>query len=187
MSRYGLTLNLADMERLFMGGTIAGLAATARGLGADLPDDWIADFYERLYVRLAEGTALFPGVGAVLDALDAAQIPYAVGSNGSQRKMAVTLGQHPDILDRLGGRLFSGQDLANPKPAPDLYLHAASALGVDPARAIVIEDSPTGCIAAARAGMRCMGFAPHGDGARLAAEGAQVFRAMAELPGLIGL
>ncbi|MFY8147401.1 MAG: HAD family hydrolase, partial [Rhodobacter sp.] len=125
LAAHGLVLRRAEMERIFIGGTIAGVHVRARSLGATLPDGWVAEFYERLYARLAEGTPLVPGVLDLLDTLDAAGIPYAVGSNGSDRKMQVTLGQHPGLLDRFGDRLFSGQTLGAPKPAPDLYLHAA--------------------------------------------------------------
>jgi HAD superfamily hydrolase (TIGR01509 family) len=159
----------------------------ARGLGARLPDDWVPGFYVRLYAMLAEGTPLVPGILQVLDALDAAGIPYAVGSNGTDHKMQITLGQHPGLISRFGGRLYSGQTLGAPKPAPDLYLHAARALGCAPADCAVVEDSPPGARAAAAAGIPCFGFAPHGDGAALAAEGAHVFHSMADLPGLLGL
>jgi len=187
LAAHGLPLPRAEMERIFIGGTIAGVHAKARSLGARLPDGWVAGFYERLYARLAEGTPLVPGVLDLLDALDAAGIPYAVGSNGSDRKMQVTLGQHPGLLDRFCERLFSGQTLGAPKPAPDLYLHAARALGQPPADCAVIEDSPTGVRAASAAGIRCFGYAPHDDGAALAAEGATVFQSMADLPRLLGL
>jgi HAD superfamily hydrolase (TIGR01509 family) len=187
LAAHGLPLPRAEMERIFIGGTIAGVHAKARSLGAALPDGWVAGFYERLYARLAEGTPLVPGVLDLLDALDAAGIPYAVGSNGSDRKMQVTLGQHPGLLDRFRDRLFSGQTLGAPKPAPDLYLHAARALGQPPAACAVIEDSPTGVRAASAAGIRCFGYAPHGDGAALAAEGATVFQSMADLQHLLGL
>ncbi|MCA3451501.1 MAG: HAD-IA family hydrolase [Rhodobacter sp.] len=187
LAAHGLVLRRAEMERIFIGGTIAGVHVRARSLGATLPDGWVAEFYERLYARLAEGTPLVPGVLDLLDALDAAGIPCAVGSNGSDRKMQVTLGQHPGLLDRFRDRLFSGQTLGAPKPAPDLYLHAAQALGQPPAACAVIEDSPTGARAAAAAGIPCFGFAPHDDGAALAAEGAILFRSMADLPRLWGL
>ena len=187
LAAHGLVLPRAEMERIFIGGTIAGVHVRARSLGATLPDGWVADFYERLYARLARGTPLVPGVLHLLDTLDAAGIPYAVGSNGSDRKMQVTLGQHPGLLDRFRDRLFSGQTLGAPKPAPDLYLHAAQALGQPPAACAVIEDSPTGARAAAAAGIPCFGFAPHDDGAALAAEGAILFRSMADLPRLLGL
>ena len=100
--------------------------------------------------------------------------------------MAITLGQHPAVRDAFGGHLYSGQTLGRPKPAPDLYLHAARQLGADPARAVVIEDSPTGARAARAAGMRCFGYAPHG-GLALAAEGAVLFTDMGQLPGLLDL
>ena len=187
LAAHGLPLPRAEMERIFIGGTIAGVHVKARTLGAALPNGWVSGFYERLYARLAEGTPLVPGVLDLLDALDAAGISYAVGSNGSDRKMQVTLGQHPGLLDRFQDRLFSGQTLGAPKPAPDLYLLAARALGQHPSDCAVIEDSPTGARAAAAAGIPCFGYAPQDDGAALAAEGAMVFHAMAELPRLLGL
>jgi len=187
LAAYGLHLTRAEMEERFLGGTIGGLFTTARALGANLPDTWVDDFYTRMYARLAQGTALIDGVVEVLDALDAAGIVYAVGSNGSDQKMQITLGQHPAVMARLRGHLYSGQSLGCPKPEPGLWLHAARALGVDPADCVVIDDSPTGCIGAARAGMRCLGLAEHDDGARLAATGAEVIRSLRDISGKIGI
>lgn len=186
LSAHGLDLDHDQMAGLFLGGTMRGVYVTALERGADLPPNWVAGYYEKLYALLAEGCDLIPGVEAVLDRLDAAGIQYAIGSNGAMKKMEITLGQHPQVFQRFEGRMFSGQDLGNPKPAPDLYLHAAAALGVDPADCVVVEDSPTGARAARAAGMRCLGYAPLGNAA-LAAEGAEVFGDMAEVPGLIGL
>lgn len=187
LARHGLPLDRPEMERHFIGGTVSGLWQKARAMGASLPDDWVDAFYERLYARLALGTPLIAGITRLLDRLDAAAIAYAIGSNGTPRKMQVTLGQHPETLARFRGRIFSGQALGRPKPDPMVYLHAAGALGAPPHACVVIDDSPTGCIAAVRAGMTCFGFAPHGDGAALAAEGARPFHHMNELPALIGL
>ncbi len=187
LAAHGLDLPRAEMERTFLGGTIAGVHAKARHLGAALPDDWVADFYERLYARLGEGTPLVTGILGVLDALDAAGVPYAVGSNGSDRKIEITLGQHPGLLARFEGRLFSGQSLGAPKPAPDLYLHAARSLGAPAGECVVVEDSPTGARAARAAGMRCFGYAPHDAGEALRAEGAVLFQRMDALPRLLGL
>jgi HAD superfamily hydrolase (TIGR01509 family) len=130
---------------------------------------------------------LIDGVTEVLDALDAAGIPYAVGSNGSAQKMQTTLGQHPDVMTRLKGHLYSGQALGCPKPDPGLWLHAARALGVDPADCVVIDDSPTGCTGAARAAMRCLGLAEHDDGASLAATGAEVIHSLRDMLPKIGI
>lgn len=186
LAAHGLPMKRAQMETLFIGGTIAGVADQARRLGAGLPDDWVDRFYDRIITRLAAGTPLIPGIESVLDALDAHAIPYAVGSNGPVRKMKATLGQHQALWARLSGRIFSREHVAHPKPAPDLYLHAAAALGVDPADCVVIEDSPSGARAAHAAGIRCFGYAPQGNEA-LAAEGASLFTNMADLPALLGL
>lgn len=187
LARHGLPTDHAQMNALFLGGTVPNLFDKARALGATLPDDWVADFYNRLYARLADGVPLVPGILTVLDRLDAAGIPYAIGSNGSDEKMQIMLGQHPGLLARFRGHLYSGQTLGIPKPAPDLYLHAARALGVAAAHCVVIEDSPTGARAARAAGMTCFGFAADDDGAQLNAAGARVFHAMADLPSLLGL
>lgn len=183
----GLELDGPAMRRLFLGGTVRGLFVQARAMGADLPEGWVEDFYERLYERLAQGVPLIPGVEAALDRLAAAGVPVALASNGSMRKMEITLGQHPRVQARFAGHIHSGRELGQPKPAPDVYLAAARGLGADPARAVVVEDSPTGARAARAAGMRYLGYAPHGDSAGLAAEGAEVFADMSDLPGLLGL
>lgn len=184
LARYGLALPVPKMEALFLGGTVQGVFEKARAMGATLPDDWVSDFYARLYDQLAKETPLVPGILSVLDALDARSIPYAIGSNGSARKMEITLGQHPGLKARFNGHIYSAQIVSKPKPAPDLYLHAAYALGGSPERCVVVEDSPTGAMAAKAAGMRCMGYAPHGNPA-LQAAGADLFQDMQALPALL--
>jgi beta-phosphoglucomutase-like phosphatase (HAD superfamily) len=82
LASHGLRLPQTEMERLFLGGTIAGVHSRARALGAALPDDWVEGFYERLYARLAEGTPLVPGVLHLLDRLDAAGVMISRGSEG---------------------------------------------------------------------------------------------------------
>lgn len=186
LAAYGLEVTHEQMERLFLGGTIPGVFRAARQLGADLPEGWVRDIYARMYATLRDHTPLMPGVPELLDRLDAAGIPYAVGSNGTTEKMMITLGQHPDIWRRLEGRVFSGQELNMPKPEPGLYRYVAGFLGVDPADCAVIEDSPTGARAAHAAGIPCFGYAPHGHAA-LEGEGAVLFRYMEDLPALLGL
>jgi beta-phosphoglucomutase-like phosphatase (HAD superfamily) len=67
------------------------------------------------------------------------------------------------VLDVAGLRRFfraiaNGHDVARPKPAPDIYLHTARMLKVNPADCIVFEDSATGVAAAVAAGMRVVGL-----------------------------
>ncbi|WP_288927737.1 HAD family phosphatase [uncultured Maritimibacter sp.] len=184
---HGLPLDRDEMERLFVGSTIAALADEARRMGAGFPPDWVDGFYEKLYARLAKGTALFPGVEDLLDRLDAAGIPYAVGSNGTTRKMRTTLGQHPGVWARLKHHLYSGQEIGAPKPAPDLYLMAAEALVVAPEGCVVIDDSATGCRGGLAAGMRVIGFAPGHVPDTLAALGVEIATSMADVGWRLGL
>ena len=185
----GLPLTLQQFETDYIGGTIETIAARARAAGAILPEGWVPMIYDRMYAMLAEHTALIPGILQVFDRLDAAGIPYAVGSNGPLEKMRISLGQH-GLIPRFRA-VLSGQALGRPKPAPDVYLAAAAACGADPAACVVIEDSPSGAQAAIGAGIRCLGFAPHGPDAPpargLAALGVPRFASMAELPALLDL
>lgn len=186
LEKYGLCLTLDDLERDYIGGTVETVAVKARANGARLPEDWVSDFYDRMYAMLRAHVPLVPGVVGVLDALDRAGIPFAMGSNGTPEKMQITLGQH-GLIGRFRGHLYSGQALGRPKPAPDLYLHAAAQLGVSPAGCVVIEDSAAGARAARLAGMRCYGYAPKGGHPGLVAEGAVLFNDMADLPALLGV
>lgn len=189
LAAHGLPLTLHELETNFIGGTIETVAARARAAGATLPEGWVADFYARMYAMLEEGTPLIPGIVQVFDRLDAAGIPYAVGSNGPLEKMRISLGQH-GLIPRFRA-VLSGQALGRPKPAPDVYLAAAKACGADPSRCVVIEDSPNGAKAALAAGIPCLGFAAHGPDtppARgLAALGVPLFYRMSDLPGLFAL
>lgn len=128
-----------------------------------------------------------PGVETVLDALDRAAIPACVASSGSHEKMQFTLGL-TRLLERFEGRIFSADEVSRGKPAPDLFLYAATRLRTDPARCAVVEDSPSGIEAALAAGMAAYAF---GGGLapmhRLVVPGAVVFGDMSELPALLGL
>jgi beta-phosphoglucomutase-like phosphatase (HAD superfamily) len=186
LTRHGLPMTADRCMDLFVGGTMASVDDTARTMGADLPVDWIDEIYAETYAALRAGVDVIAGIPELLDRLDAERIPYAVGSNGSDDKMQITLGQN-GLHGRFGGAIFSAHTLKTAKPDPDLYLAAAAHFGVDPSRAVVIEDSATGATAAARAGMRCLGYAPHGDGAALKTAGAEIIDNMFAVPMLIGL
>jgi HAD superfamily hydrolase (TIGR01509 family) len=189
LATHGLHLTLHQLETEFIGGTIEMVAGRARAAGARLPEGWVQDFYSRMFAMLAKGTPLIPGILAVLDALDRAGIPYAVGSNGPPEKMQISLGQH-GLIPRFKA-VLSAQALGRPKPAPDVYLAAAAACGARPADCVVIEDSPSGAQAAVSARIPCLGFAAGGSDtppARgLTALGVPLFHSMADLPGLLDL
>lgn len=187
LARYGLSLTLPEAMGHFVGGTMAGVMEKARGLGADLPEGWVEEIYAETYARLRAGVGLVPGILDLLARLDQHSIPTCVASNGSEEKMRITLGQN-GLWERFHPQaMFSAHALGVAKPEPGLFLAAASHFGVEARSCLVIEDSATGAQAASRAGMRCLGFAPHGQGAALADQGAEVFTGMQEVPALIGL
>lgn len=186
LAKYGLDVAVDDIIRLFVGGTMAGVMSQARSMGATLPDDWLDEIYPEMIERLGREVTLVPGAVDVLDALDVAGIGYAVGSNGPHRKMDVTLAR-TGLASRLKGRVYSREDVPNPKPAPDVYLKAASEAGFAPSRCVVIEDSPSGAKAGKAAGMVTFGFAAETDPARLHPICDAVFEDMAQLPLLLGL
>jgi beta-phosphoglucomutase-like phosphatase (HAD superfamily) len=80
-----------------------------------------------------------------------------------------------------GEHVYVTSMVARPKPAPDIYLHAAARLGAAPAECVVIEDSPASAAAALGAGMRVIGYAPGDTFEAMRASGATVIRSMQEL------
>ncbi|MEM7473322.1 MAG: HAD family phosphatase [Pseudomonadota bacterium] len=185
LAAHGLDLSLDDIMRLFVGGTIAGVADKAREMGATLTDDWVEHVYAEMFEVLGREVEAIPGAAAVLDALDAAGIPYAVGSNGPHRKMEITLAR-TGMLARLQGRIYSREDVPNPKPAPDVYLKAARDAGIALERCVVIEDSVSGARAGKAAGMTVFGFAAETPAERLVAICDSLFDDMGALPRLLG-
>jgi HAD superfamily hydrolase (TIGR01509 family) len=182
----GLPLDLSKVTDLFVGGTIAGAGAQARAMGADISADWADLIYDKVFAALARSVEPIPGIGAVLDRLDHQGIPYAIGSNGPHRKMEITLARC-GLSARFAGRTYSREDVAAPKPAPDVYLLAASQAGVAPQDCVVIEDSATGAQAAVAAGMAVFGFAPETPRTKFEGLTELLFDDMAQLPALLGL
>ncbi len=104
----------------------------------------------------AELTAI-DGIAETIDALDARGVATCVASSGTHQRMEFTLG-HTGLYERFAGRIFSATEVAEGKPSPLLFLHAAEAMGVAPDRCLVIEDSRYGVLAARSAAMRVIGY-----------------------------
>lgn len=157
-------------------------AAIEAHLGIALADDWDKKF-QSLY-RDAFTSELTP-VPGVVEALDRITLPTCVASSSSHDKLRFTLGL-TGLYERFAGRIFSAYDVARGKPAPDLFLHAASHMGVEPAACAVVEDSRYGVQAARAAGMRAFGFAGGLTPASwLEGPGTVVFSEMRQLPTLL--
>jgi HAD superfamily hydrolase (TIGR01509 family) len=183
LAELGWPLTQAEIIERFMGRTTEYMdeAIEAR-LAGRLPGDWKDQFHRRY--REAFAADLHP-VDGILEALDQIAIPTCVASSGSHDKLRFTLG-HTGLYERFEGRIFSGYEVANGKPAPDLFLHAAARMGAEPARCAVVEDTRYGVEAARAAGMRAFGYAggvtppEHLEG-----HATVVFEDMRELPRLL--
>ena len=147
-----------------------------------MEEDFVDLFRARCDERYRTELQQMPGVVAMLDALTS---PYCVASNGPTTKVRTTLGA-VGLLSRFDGRIFSAYTRERFKPDPDVFLQAAKALGAEPARCVVVEDSVHGVQAARAAGMRVLGFAPpSAQGEPLAEHGAEVFDSFTKLPALL--
>lgn len=137
--------------------------------GATFPPDFVDRVENRLFALYRENLRPIPGAARLLAALRDAEIPYAIATGGSIRRMTTTLAVS-GLAPWFEGRAFSADQVRRGKPAPDLFLFAASQLGVPPANCTVVEDSPHGVTGARAAGMQAIGFTggAHLDGTRRA-------------------
>src|SRR5581483_395824 len=94
----------------------------------------------------------------IAEALAAIELPMCVASSSGHDSLRFKL-ELTGLYERFEGRIFSAADVANGKPAPDLFLYAASRMGADPSRCVVVEDSRYGVEAARAAGMDALGYA----------------------------
>lgn len=186
LGELGISLALPDMYERFVGQSTAHCCELiAAMLGRPVPAGFMAEYRARSDAALASRLKSVPGIEASLDALDRMAVRYCVASNGTHEKMRTTLGI-TGLLARFEGRLFAITDVAHGKPAPDLFLLAAASCGVAPASCAVIEDTPTGVLAAVAAGMPVYGYCALTPEQRLVEAGAQIrFSDMRGLPELL--
>ncbi len=142
-------------------------------LGAGLP----RGFYDQLRadVRAAYDERLFAVEGAAAAAARL-HLRKAVASSSSDDHLKHVL-DLTGLWDLFAPHVYSAHAVPRGKPAPDIYLYAASKLGCDPTRCLAIEDSANGVRAAVAAGMETWGFVGGGhlssaDAERLLAAGA---------------
>jgi HAD superfamily hydrolase (TIGR01509 family) len=189
----GWAISEADCFRLFVGRALSDETAIITAhTGFEVTDVWLLEFRRRRNEALAASLQPIPGAVAAVEAIDAAMggmIACASGADlGKVRLQLTKVG-----LDRVfAGKMFSGMDQPHSKPAPDVYLAAAAHLGVDPARAAVVEDTVPGVTAGVAAGATVFGFCPPGSPAHhppqalFDAGATHIFTAMADLPALVG-
>lgn len=159
VSAEGLPTTTAESMRRYMGRSMPAVIETIEAeLGRALDPRFAEEYYRRIFDAFDEELAEVPGAAAAVDAVEEAGLAACVASSGTQEKMRRTLGR-TGLLPRFQGRIFSAGEVARGKPFPDLFLHAASCMGIEPGDCVVVEDSPAGVAAARTAGMRAIGLA----------------------------
>jgi HAD superfamily hydrolase (TIGR01509 family) len=176
----------AECEALFVGKT---LAHCMDDLKQRYPGRLPVDFREKLDVLsdelFSQRLQAVQNVEPVLNILTQRRIAMAVASNGGIQKVNLNL-VRTGLAPYFGANVFSAEGVPQPKPAPDVYLAAAEALGVPSQFCCVIEDSDLGAKAGLAAGMRVLLFRPHWRAHTTEPPlGAEVFRDMAQVLGLI--
>jgi HAD superfamily hydrolase (TIGR01509 family) len=175
VSELGVPTTLQDSYLRYMGMRFAEvMAAVETMVGRNLPEDFPDRFQARTLAAFRAELQPVNGARTYIESFS--HVPRCVASSSSPDRLAVCL----EVLGlgaAFGQNVFSASMVARGKPHPDIFLHAANAMGVQPSQAIVIEDSASGVQAGVAAGMRVIGLlaASHiqpGHSERLLAAGA---------------
>ena len=191
LNEAGWAISPEECMATFIGKTVRSEASRIEAhTGQPLTDAWMDAFYARRNVEIERH--LQPIAGAVeavqsVHALLAGRIACASGADRFKVEMQL---RQVGLAELFAGQVFSGHEMPATKPAPDVYLAAAAALGVPPARCLVVEDTVTGVMAGVAAGATVWGYCPggagHGSPEALRAAGAmRLFGDRAELPALL--
>lgn len=162
LAPHGITLTAGEALAAFRGRHLTAVFRDAEAeIGRALPPDFEAFVRARAAEAFRARLREIEGATALLEALS---LPVGVATNGPRHKTELTLGV-TGLRRFFGEHVYCAYDVGAWKPAPGLFLHAAEAMGVAPARCLVVEDSAPGVEAALAAGMRVLAFLPEGDAA----------------------
>jgi HAD superfamily hydrolase (TIGR01509 family) len=153
--RVGINMTPEMVERYFIGRRPADMfAEVEKAAGVTLPPKFASVLSAATLVRLSQDVRAIPHAAHALSWLRG---PKCVASSSGLDRVRVSL-EATELSRFFGGNLFSANDVAEGKPAPDLFLHVARQTGNRPQDCVVVEDSPAGVTAAVAAGMTAIGF-----------------------------
>ncbi len=176
----GFDVTRQEATRRFGSGRMAGyIARFENETGKKLPADFEQELRRRREIVFRE--RLRPVDGAV-ELTSRLAVPSCVASNGPMAQIEHSL-RVVGLIERFEGRIFSAYSIRHWKPDPQLFLHAAQTLGVEPGDCAVVEDTELGLQAAVAAGMQPFAFLPSG-GAPVERD-VRVLRALDELLGFL--
>lgn len=183
LCRAGASLSEAECNAYFIGKSKKNVEAYLKTQGLPIPSDWPDAFYAQALIELERDCKAIDGISDVLQALVQSNTLFCAASNGLRDKIEFTL-SHTGLRPFFEDRIYSAYEVGQSKPAPDVFLHAASELGVEPRNCVVIEDSSSGVKAAQAAGMACFAYRMSKTENLFDAE---VFSDMRDLPTLLKL
>jgi HAD superfamily hydrolase (TIGR01509 family) len=154
LAKLGVDAGMDAILDRFLGQSVETILGHYRSLGWSIPAHFANDL--ALRTREAFSHSLQP-IADIETTLRTLQTHYCVASSSDRSRVTYALALTG--LERLiGDRLYTAQMVRRGKPAPDLFLHAASAMGASPAHVLVVEDSVSGVAAGRAAGMTVWGF-----------------------------
>ena len=155
LSALGLPTTLDDVLAAYTGKRWRdNRPAVEAALGRPCPDDFHTTWFATCRARAPHQLKPVPGV---IDFMDARPEARCIASSSGPDWIGVGL-ELFGLTEQFDGSVFTGLRVERGKPHPDIFLHAAETLGVDPARALVIEDSEAGVTAGVAAGMTVVGL-----------------------------
>jgi HAD superfamily hydrolase (TIGR01509 family) len=183
LASLGIELSMEQFRSEFLGRSFAAAEERLKQrTGRELPSNFAQDHLDGLMALYATDLRAMVGVEEVLRGL---KIPNCVASGSAPTRLAYTL-KVCGLDQNFGPNVYSASLVKNSKPAPDLFLYAAEAHGVEPDQCLVLEDSEMGVRAARAANMNVWHFtggshidAAHGLPAGLSAD--RVVQDMAEV------
>lgn len=188
LTRAGLPTTLVQARTEYQGLLLSDIVALAqRKLGHGLPQGWLEGYERKRAEVFREELRAVSGAREAVEAVLDAGFAVCIASQGKLEKTKLSL-ELTGLRDLFAEEaLFSAHTVARGKPHPDLFLHAAGEMSAAPSECVVVEDSPSGVQGAVAAGMRALGYVADGDADGLAQAGAEVFWAMGEMPGMLGI
>jgi len=160
LTEYQLTRNAEVHDRLLGRRLVEALAIVHAGYGMEEDIDILIARYSDLRIEALRGSVkAMPGAAEIIARARLAGFPIALATSGMRIHADISLSE-----TGLAGSFDSettGDEVTRGKPAPDLFLMAAERMGIEPADAIVLEDSPLGVEAAKAAGMRAIAVLGH--------------------------
>lgn len=157
--QFGITMTPREALDAYVGTSEKDVRADLRERGLDDYDKFAEIWRDHLWVAFANDLKPMQGIEMLIKLIEN---PICVASNSSHQRLERSLGK-TSIWSHFGPHIYSSEDVARPKPAPDLVLHCLSQFNALSEKSVMIDDSSHGIQAALAAGVTTIGFVDPND------------------------